>query len=46
MKTLGQIAYEAFTSGRDLHSPLVPWEKLPETAKRRWERVAQAVKKA
>jgi hypothetical protein len=39
MKTLGQIAYEAYWN----LSPVIPWEKLLQSQQVPWERGAKAV---
>lgn len=40
MKTLGQIAYEAFATAVKL---TCPWERLSDANKAAWESVAEAV---
>lgn len=42
MATLGQIAYETWSSLLHIPSPIT-WEDLPQTAQDGWEMVAQIV---
>jgi hypothetical protein len=46
MKTLGQVAYEAFYANSELYRRPVRWSALPDWQRTEWERVGRAVAEA